>query len=99
MPTVLASARIGQFVGSRIGQMKRIVQFTVGQQSGIGGNRRTAKLEHQAAIEIKAQSASIRFTRRVRHRRPGWLPVRCGILNHNRRECAQNAHFIGGMQG
>ena len=30
----------------RIGQVQRVVQFTVGQQSGIGGNRGTTKLEH-----------------------------------------------------
>src|SRR5690349_12807298 len=28
--------------------MQHVVQFTVGQQSGIGGSRRTAKLEQQA---------------------------------------------------
>jgi hypothetical protein len=50
--------------------MKRIIQFTAGQQSGIRGNRRTTKLEHQAAVEIEPQRASIRFTRRVRHHHP-----------------------------
>ena len=77
MPTVLAGARVGQRIGRRVGQAQRVVQFAVGQQSGIGGDRRTAKLEHQAAVEIEPQSASIRFTRRVRHRRPGWPSVRC----------------------
>jgi hypothetical protein len=71
MPTVLAGACVGQRICSRIGQAQRIVQFSEGQQSGIGGNRRTAKLEQQAAIKIEPQSASIRFTRRVRHRCPG----------------------------
>ena len=69
MPTILAGTRVGQPVSRRVGQMQRIVQFTVGQQSGIGGNRRTTKLEHQAAVEVEAQRARIRFTRRVHHRR------------------------------
>jgi hypothetical protein len=76
MPTVLAGACVGQRICSRIGQTQRVVQFTVSQQSCIGGNRRTAKLEHQAAVEIEAHSASIRFTRRVHHRCPGWPLVR-----------------------
>ena len=58
MPTVLAGARVGQRIGRRVGQAQRVVQFAVGQQSGIGGNRRTAKLEHQTAVEIEPQSAS-----------------------------------------
>ena len=48
-----------------------VIQLAVSEQSRIGGDRRTAKLEHQPAVEIEPQRASIRFTRRVRHRRPG----------------------------
>ena len=60
----------------RVGQTQRVVQLAVSQQSGIGGDRRTAKLEHQAAVEIEPQRLAVRFTRRVRHRRPSWPPVR-----------------------
>jgi hypothetical protein len=45
MPTVLAGAYVGECIGSRIGQMQRVVQFTVGQQPRIGGDRRAAKLQ------------------------------------------------------
>ena len=76
MSTILAGTHVGQPISRRVGQTQRVVQFTVGQQPGIGGNRRIAKLEHQAAVEIEPQRTSICFTRRVRHRRPGWLKVR-----------------------
>ena len=74
-------------------------QFAIRQQSGIGGDRRTAKLEHQAAVEIEPQRTPVRFTRRVRHCCPGWSPTSYGILTHNRRECAENLRLIGGMRG
>jgi hypothetical protein len=48
-------SHISQRIGRRVGQAQYVIQFTVGQQSGIGGNRRTAKLEHQAAVEIEPQ--------------------------------------------
>ena len=71
MPAILTSARVGQCICSRVGQPQRVVQFAIGKQSSIGGNRRTAKLEHQATIKIEPQRTSIRFTRRVRHYYPG----------------------------
>ena len=57
MATVLATARIRQRLGSRFGQPKRVVQLAVSQQSGIGGNRGTAKLQPQTTVEIEPQSA------------------------------------------
>jgi hypothetical protein len=64
-------AWFGKCICSRVGQPQRVVQFAIGKQSSIGGNRRTAKLEHQATIKIEPQRTSIRFTRRVRHYYPG----------------------------
>jgi hypothetical protein len=66
MATVLASARIRQRIGCRVGQAQRVIQLAVRQQPAIGGDRGTAKLQHQTTVEIEPQS----FTRRVRHRRP-----------------------------
>ena len=56
MPTVLAGACVSEHIGTCVGQAQRVIQFTVGQQSGIGGNRRAAKLEHQAAVKIEPRS-------------------------------------------
>src|SRR4029077_12137370 len=74
MTTILASARVGKHLSPRVSQTDRIIQFAIRQQSGIGGDRRTAKLEHQAAVEIEPQRTPVRFTRRVRHCCPGWSP-------------------------
>jgi len=34
--TVLAGARVGQLVGTRVGQAQRVIQLAVSQQPGIG---------------------------------------------------------------
>jgi len=65
MPGVLVGARIGESVGTRIGQSQRVVQLAIGKQPRIGGDRGAAKLKHQAAVEIEPQRTPIRFTRRV----------------------------------
>jgi hypothetical protein len=70
MPSVLAGACLGQSLASACGQSKNVVQFAIGQQSAIGGDHRTVELEPQAAVEIEPQRLGVRFTRRVRHRRP-----------------------------
>ena len=77
MATVLAGARVGQRIGTRVGQAQRVIQLAIGQQPGIGGDRGAAKLQHQTTVEIEPQSAPVRFTRRVRHRRPVRSPTRC----------------------
>jgi hypothetical protein len=50
---VLAGARIGERIGRRVGQTHRIIQLTVRQQPGIGGDRGAAKLQQQATVEIE----------------------------------------------
>jgi hypothetical protein len=45
MATVLTGARGGQRIGARVGQAKRVLQLTVRQQSGVGGDRGAAKLQ------------------------------------------------------
>jgi hypothetical protein len=44
MTTILASARIGKRIGTRVGQAQRVIQFAIGQQPGIGGERGAAEL-------------------------------------------------------
>jgi hypothetical protein len=50
-------------------QAEHVIEFAIGQQSGIGGHHRAAKLEHDAAVKSEPESPTIRFTRRVRHDR------------------------------
>jgi hypothetical protein len=70
MATILAGAAIGEFVTGRVGQAQRVIQLAIGQQPGVGGDRSAAKLKHQAAVETEPQSALVRLTLRVPHRRP-----------------------------
>ena len=62
MTAVLAGARIGKDIGTRLGQPQRFIQLAIGEQPGIGRDRGAAKLKHQAAVEIEPQSTPIRFT-------------------------------------
>jgi hypothetical protein len=68
MMPIPARARVGQPLAGHCGQSERVVEFTVGKQTGIGDHR-SAKLEHQTSVEIDPQNPAIRFTRRVRHDR------------------------------
>jgi hypothetical protein len=45
-----------------------LIKFAIGQQSSLGGDNGTAKLQHQAAIKIEPKGIGFRFTRWVRHR-------------------------------
>jgi hypothetical protein len=73
---ILASTCIGERVRTRVGQPHRVIQLAIGQQPGIGGDHGATELEHQPAIEIEPERTPIRFTHRVRHRRPGRFPTR-----------------------
>jgi hypothetical protein len=53
VPTILAGARISKRIGRRVGQTHRVIQLTVRQQPGIRGDRRAAKLQQQATVEIE----------------------------------------------
>ena len=65
--SVFASAGVGEQIARHRRQPKCVVEFAIGKQPSIGGHDGTAKLQHQAAVEIEPKSPSIRFTRRVRH--------------------------------
>jgi hypothetical protein len=36
-------------------EAERVVEFPVREQTGVGGNYRSLKLEHQAAVEIELE--------------------------------------------
>ena len=67
MAAVLTGARIGERIACNHRQAGHVIEFAIGQQSGIRGHHRAAKLEHQAAVEIEPENPIVRFTRRVRH--------------------------------
>jgi hypothetical protein len=67
MPAVLACASVSEHLARHHTEAERVVEFAIGEQSGVGGHDRTAKLKHQSPVEIEPESLAIRFTRRVRH--------------------------------
>ena len=71
LPTILASACVGQYSTRHHGQADCVVEFAIGEQPSIGGHHGTAKLEHQAAVKIEPNSIRFRFTEyavRIRRR-------------------------------
>ena len=67
MPAILAGSRIREPFACHRAETKRVIEFAMGKQPSVGGHDRTAKLEHQSAVEIEPESLVARFTRRVRH--------------------------------
>jgi hypothetical protein len=67
VPAVLAGAGVGKPLASRLRKAESIIKLAIGKKPSIRGNDRTAKLEHQPAVEIEPKRLAIRFTRRVRH--------------------------------
>ena len=53
MPAVLAGACVGEYIAGHRGKAERVVEFPVREQAGVGGDHRSAKLEHQPAVEIE----------------------------------------------
>jgi len=75
--SVLAAATFRERRACQIGQPKRGIQFTVGQQTGVGSNPAAVELQPQAAVEIDPQGTIIRFTRWVFHAREPHPPTTC----------------------
>src|SRR6476620_11012303 len=57
VPTILATACVGQNITCHLGQTEYVVEFAISQQPSIGGHYGTAKVEHQAAVKIEPNSA------------------------------------------
>jgi len=77
MSAVLAGAGVGELLARHRTEAERVVEFTVGEQTGVRGNNRTAKLEHQPAVKIELERLAARFTRRVRHESSLQISLRC----------------------
>jgi hypothetical protein len=58
-------------------QADRVVEFVIRREPGIGNDDRTAKLDHQAAVEVEPLDPVVWFTRRVR--RTGGSEVKVSI--------------------
>jgi hypothetical protein len=56
VPTILASACVGENITRHHGQADCVVEFAIGQQPSTGGDYGTAKLEHQAAVRMEPNS-------------------------------------------
>jgi len=64
--TAIWAARIGQHLAGHRGRSHCRVRG-VGEQTGIGGDHRSAELNHEPPVETKPENFATRFTRRVRH--------------------------------
>jgi hypothetical protein len=64
VPTILATACVGQNVTCHLGQPECVVAFAISQQPSIGGHQGAAKLEHQAAVEVQPNSIRSRLANR-----------------------------------
>ena len=61
MAAVLAGARIGEHLAGHRAEAECVVEFAIGEQSGIGGDDGAAKLQRQAAVEIEPESTRFRI--------------------------------------
>ena len=75
--TVPARAPVNQVLLRDGHQAERVIELAIGQQSGIGGDARTVKLQLETAVEIEPEGIGFGFTRWLRHHRPRSNETRC----------------------
>jgi len=63
MAAVPAGPRIGEHVPGHCAQTEGVVEFAIGEQSGIGGDPGAMELQLHAAVEIEPERTIDRFTR------------------------------------
>ena len=68
VPGVPAAAAFRKSATSQVGQPQGVVEFSLGQQPGVGRDPAAVEFQPQATVEIDPQGAIIRFTRWVVHR-------------------------------
>lgn len=66
---VLATSALRQRSRRQVRQTKRVIDLTIGQQSGIGCDASAVKLQLQAVVKIDPERPISRFTRWVLHPR------------------------------
>jgi hypothetical protein len=68
MSAILAGSPVCERFPGHRAKAKRVIEFAIGVQPGVGGYGRTAKLEHRSAVEFEPEGRpTVRFTCRVRH--------------------------------
>ncbi len=69
---VATAAEFPEIVGGDGGKIQSVIQFSEGQQSGVGGDGSTAKRQPDFGVELKSARGFFAVTHQVP---PGW--VRC----------------------
>jgi hypothetical protein len=70
VPIVPARAPVDEVLVRNSHQAERVIEFAIGQQSGIGGDARAVELQLEAAVKIEPQSIGLGFTRWQLHSSP-----------------------------
>jgi hypothetical protein len=98
MTAVLSRARVSQCFAGRRAQTERVIEFAIGEQTGIGCYNGAAKLHRHAAVKIYAKSIIFRFTRRVRHASPDRSSKTCCYYSEIDAIVQQHYAFIWEMR-
>ena len=69
VPAIPASACVGEHFARHRAETECVVEFSISDQSSVGSDDRSAKLDHQPSVEIEPENRVVRFTRRVPHDR------------------------------
>jgi hypothetical protein len=64
---ILAAAALRQHRTRKISEAEHVIQFSMGQDAGIGGDATAMEFQPQATVEIDPEGTVIRFTRWVFH--------------------------------
>ena len=59
VPAVPAGAAVGENFARQSGQAESIIEFAIGEQTGVGGHPRSVELQLQAAVENRPKRAAI----------------------------------------
>ena len=73
---ILATAAFRQHRSGEISEAKRVIQFSVDQDAGIGGDAAAVEFQLQPTVEIDPENAVIRLTRWVFHPRASPLTTK-----------------------
>jgi hypothetical protein len=67
---ILTGSWIGENLSGQVCQAEGIIEVPKGEQTSVGRNSRTVKLQLQAGVESDPESGIVRFTRRPIHLQP-----------------------------
>ena len=59
MPAILAGADVGERFTRHRGETERVVEFSIGKQTGVGGADRATKMHHQATVKIYPENIAV----------------------------------------